>query len=344
MNASTSVALALPIVALLAPSVATGNPEFHPLGEPPTSGSPYSEAWAVSADGDVVVGEALNAPIRWTTCDARALPLPAGYPEGSALACNANGSVIYGFASTSGPTSRLWRGPSFEVEFVPVCRAMITAASDDGRVMAGNSSTCDFFVTQRDAFAITPTGFHWLTNTAASGAGPNYAFAVTPDGSAVLGTAWRSQAVVQAFRWTESGGIVWLPYPPGALSFANAQARAQSQDGTVIVGAAIGSHYIDVVPVLWSWPAGSASYLGDVYRGRANAVTADGRVIVGEADDRAFIWDPLNGLRPLQTVYAAIGVDFQGWTLTRATGISRDGTVIAGNGIDPDGNGRAWVI
>jgi hypothetical protein len=33
-----------------------------------------------------------------------------------------------------------------------------------------------------------------------------------------------------------------------------------------------------------------------------------------------------------------------GWSLTRARAISSDGRVIAGEGIDPDGAGRGWIV
>jgi len=42
--------------------------------------------------------------------------------------------------------------------------------------------------------------------------------------------------------------------------------------------------------------------------------------------------------------YAADGItNLTGWTLTDATGISADGTIIVGDGIDPQGNDEAWI-
>jgi hypothetical protein len=37
------------------------------------------------------------------------------------------------------------------------------------------------------------------------------------------------------------------------------------------------------------------------------------------------------------------GASLAGWRLTAATGISRDGRVIVGTGIDPNGSTQAWM-
>ncbi|MFO8012433.1 MAG: PEP-CTERM sorting domain-containing protein [Phycisphaerae bacterium] len=79
-------------------------------------------------------------------------------------------------------------------------------------------------------------------------------------------------------------------------------------------------------------------------------VTPDGRTIVGTVTwpgwhPEAFIWDPDHGLRTFQTVLEyQYGLDLSGWTLQRATGISGDGLVIVGSGINPDGNTEAWRV
>jgi hypothetical protein len=60
----------------------------------------------------------------------------------------------------------------------------------------------------------------------------------------------------------------------------------------------------------------------------------------------AFIWDQANGMRRLAAVLldkGATGLD--GWSLTYANGIAVTATgkiVIAGKGVDPDGNSQAW--
>src|SRR5262249_42234017 len=57
----------------------------------------------------------------------------------------------------------------------------------------------------------------------------------------------------------------------------------------------------------------------------------------------AFIWDSTNGMRKLRDVLISQGANLAGWTLTQATGISADGSIIVGTGINPAGNMEAWL-
>ncbi len=80
----------------------------------------------------------------------------------------------------------------------------------------------------------------------------------------------------------------------------------------------------------------------------ALATNHNGLVVVGRAGifptgTRAFIWDRTRGLRDLQNVLTELGVDTTGWVLRSATGISADGSVICGIGINPSGNTEGWV-
>lgn len=58
----------------------------------------------------------------------------------------------------------------------------------------------------------------------------------------------------------------------------------------------------------------------------------------------AFIWDAGNGMRKLDDVLVTdFGLDLTGWTLKAASGVSDDGLVVAGFGINPDGNTEAFI-
>ena len=57
----------------------------------------------------------------------------------------------------------------------------------------------------------------------------------------------------------------------------------------------------------------------------------------------AFIWDQANGMRELDEVLTALGLDLTDWTLAEARGISSDGLTIVGFGINPDGDTEAWM-
>jgi len=93
----------------------------------------------------------------------------------------------------------------------------------------------------------------------------------------------------------------------------------------------------------------SVQMLGEGGSSRALDVTADGETIVGVIDwgtgPTAFIWDPMNALRSLsQVLEYEQGLDLAGWTLQRATGISGDGMIIVGTGINPLGRTEAWRV
>jgi hypothetical protein len=54
--------------------------------------------------------------------------------------------------------------------------------------------------------------------------------------------------------------------------------------------------------------------------------------------------DSQNGIRDLNDLLTTeFGLDLAGWELTGATDISHDGKVIVGYGINPAGDGEAWV-
>ena len=53
--------------------------------------------------------------------------------------------------------------------------------------------------------------------------------------------------------------------------------------------------------------------------------------------------DPEQRTRREQSdILTASGVDLSGWELSDVNGISADGQIVAGNGINPDGNTEAW--
>jgi hypothetical protein len=49
-------------------------------------------------------------------------------------------------------------------------------------------------------------------------------------------------------------------------------------------------------------------------------------------------------MRSIQDILENNGVDMTDWTLTRASGVSADGTAIVGYGTNPDGNTEAWLV
>jgi uncharacterized membrane protein len=133
----------------------------------------------------------------------------------------------------------------------------------------------------------------------------------------------------------------------------DSDARAISADGSTVVGSAdklepavfgtstwaIRWTSLEGVVPLGSVPEGS-------YESEANSVSADGSTIVGVVHapaERAFIWDEVAGMRFLDVVLTDLGLDLTGWTLGEATGISNDGRVIVGEGLNPNGDIEGWI-
>src|SRR5262249_20302063 len=81
----------------------------------------------------------------------------------------------------------------------------------------------------------------------------------------------------------------------------------------------------------------------------ARGVNADGTVVVGTAIDasgqpQAFRWTRAARMQSVLTLLQAAGVvTMAGWRLGSANGVSADGTVIVGDGIDPLGQIQGWI-
>ncbi|MGE9269778.1 MAG: hypothetical protein ACQKBU_03160, partial [Verrucomicrobiales bacterium] len=150
----------------------------------------------------------------------------------------------------------------------------------------------------------------------------------------------------EPFRWSSSGGMVALESPES--SNLGAEANAISADGTVIVGA--GLNDLGAEGVVWT--EDGALGVGDLVGGelycRLSDVNADGTIAVGFGDtdegNVAAVWTPDLGLRNFEELADLARILPEGWRLTNATGISSDGDVIVGNGINPDGNPEGWRI
>src|SRR5205823_8017970 len=85
---------------------------------------------------------------------------------------------------------------------------------------------------------------------------------------------------------------------------------------------------------------------------RATATNKYGATIIGTSYqyepgpvvEHAFVWTADSGMRSLQDVLVAEGVNLDGWSLTRPVGVSDDGSVFTGNAINPQGETEAYVV
>lgn len=197
-------------------------------GRYPSGGS----AWAVSADGSVMVGTLFGdnwqmVGVIWT---GDAPPVPTGaLAEGGwsdPRAVSADGRVVVG-AAGSPDDARAFRwedGVMTDLGVLPGAPdSVANGVSADGSVVVGQSG---------DA------AFRWTAQGGMQDLGrlePGHeieALAVSADGSHVIGVSRSSQGNLPVL-WTEAGGLQILPRLMGSPS---AQALAISADGRVVAG------------------------------------------------------------------------------------------------------------
>ena len=163
---------------------------------------------------------------------------------------------------------------------------------------------------------------------------------VNADGTVVVG----GSSGQGAFRWV-NGTLSGLGFLPGG-NFS--EARGVNADGTVVVG--VGT--IGIVPQAFRWVNGTMTGLGFLPGGNfseARGVNADGTVVVGQARDasganQAFRWTAETRVQSVLTLLQAAKVVFMaGWQLRSANGVSADGMVITGEGVDPLGHPQGWI-
>ena len=158
----------------------------------------------------------------------------------------------------------------------------------------------------------------------------NYAkgYAVSGDGTTLVGTSVQNSGTAHAFKWTAAGGFVDL----GTLGGASA-AMAASADGGVVAGTSRLS-----AGGIWHafrWTAGGGIVdLGSLGTNQARnysvgtGASADGSVIVGgswtdTSIDRAFRWTAATGMVNLGTIGNT-------GDYSDALGVSADGNVVVG--------------
>jgi probable HAF family extracellular repeat protein len=164
---------------------------------------------------------------------------------------------------------------------------------------------------------------------------------MSADGSVVVGYG-ESALGEEAFRWTQSGGMVGLGDNSGS-SLYRSRGLGVSADGSTVVGFRNGNF---PEAFIWTQSAGMVG-LGELQSVPGGfsiswGVSGDGSVVVGSAGFTAFVWDAANGMRSLEQVLLDQGIDLTGWDLKAALAVSADGQTIVGRGIGPAGE-EAWI-
>ena len=371
---------ALTALALIAAPTTARAQSFQGLGFLP--GGTESYAFAVSADGSVVVGQSnatnslISDPFLWTQrggmVDLGVLPGAGSLQRGGAFAVSADGSVVVGQSnSNSVPSGEAFRWTQRG--------GMIGLGTLGGTPNGGTSSTSngvstDGSVVVGQSTYSTPFAFEAFSWTQASGmiglgflpgGAQSSANAVSADGSTVVGFSEATGFTGgEAFRWTQSGGMVglgFLPggtqgFPPGGIF---SRANAVSADGSVVVGRSTAPNIALGEAFRWTQSGGMVALgvlavttpgnlPGNTFS-TANAVSADGSIVVGSSSSlsqptgEAFRWSTTTGMQAIQGLLVASGVNMTGWTLASASGVSADGSVIVGNGQISSSQSEAWL-
>lgn len=265
-----------------------------------TPGSAGSFGAEISADGRVVVGQSGQFAFRWTAGGGIVSlgDLPGGANNSVAWNANGDGGIVVGGASqTSGFRGFRWTAPT-----------AMTALGD------------------------LPGGFDF-----------SVANSVSADGSVIVGSSTGSSGD-RAVRWLDSNAT---PESLGVLrpNHDFSEALDVNVDGQVIVG--VSGNGLENEAFRWT-PSNGFEGLGDLPGGLldsvAGGVSADGSVIIGTGNpgddlpDEPFYWTEADGLRRLWDVAIDAGIDMTAWqSLTIATDLSADGSVIVGSGVTTAG-------
>ncbi|MHC4396915.1 MAG: hypothetical protein ACYS1A_14810 [Planctomycetota bacterium] len=216
----------------------------------------------------------------------------------------------------------------------------VNGVSADGSIMVGYSVNGGLTHAIRWGNGI-PTDIGTLTGDAKD----TTATAVSDNGNYIVGQSLIPGGF-QAFRWQE-GNMLALGELEGRKFFSSA--RGISPYGTIVVGES--DSFFGREAFLWSEENGMIG-LGDLTGGDFYSIAYDasinGEHIVGfgttTSGIEAFLWTQETGMINLaDTLINDYGLDLTGWELKSAIGISNNGTVIAGSGINPNGQVEGWI-
>jgi len=344
-------------LALLLPRVSMAS-GFTPLGFFDGNAT-INHAYGVSPDGAIVLGDYkengsdYNA-FQWTETNGMVALEPAyseGYRYSKAYAASADGSRVVGqIRMFGGPTAFLWTQAAGMISLGDLrWGRYVSSANDisaDGTTLVGFGYSAE----GQEAFIWTEETLMVGLGDLDSGDFASSATAISADGSIIAGYGSSADGR-EAMIWTRETGMTGL----GDLSVSNYYSEASdiSADGSTVVG--YGTSADGREAFIWTQDTGMTGLgsLGD-QTSSASAVSGDGAVVVGNLSGGdwqigyeydAFLWTEDLGMVCLYDFLLELGVaGLEGWALEYATGISDDGLVIVGSGINPDGDDEAWVV
>jgi uncharacterized protein (TIGR02145 family) len=355
MNRTKVLHMIFIFLLFITPKYFSQNASFQGLGDLP-GGVFESSAQSVNADGSVVVGYSMSdssaQAFIWTESSGMVslgnLP-DSSFKQSWANNISANGKVIVGYGDPVGSGWDTYKGFIWTVEsgmremgsLNNSARSMAFNVSGDGSVVVGDGG---------------PEAFRWTQETGIEGLGVlpsktnSRAIDISKDGFVIIGQsyslpAWNDE---DGFIWTQSGGMKAMSSLTGGKY---CMLLAISHDGSVIAGTTRTSS-TNYPAFLWNESKGMVTigHLPGRNTTHPSDMTPYGKIIVGGSfsgptSGDAFIWDSTNGMRKLQTVLKTeYGLNLTGWTIQNASGITPDGNIIVGHGINPSGKQEAFRV
>ncbi len=332
--------VARPVVALLVLAAGAGAaPVIFSLGntlDPGNNPCGQGIPSAISGDGSAVCGVGGCAGFKWdTTLGMQNL----GGGAGDVYNLSANGSVVVGnYYYGSFRATRFLPGNTLhDLGTLPGDNtSSARAVSDNGQAVAGFS----YFNNGGTYHA-----FRWLQSTGqmqqllplADGTHAQ-GLCISGDGNVVFGVTVIAMTGQSApTRWATGFPAQAIPTLQNPTQMVP---NASNTTGSIVVGTA---SYTSQFDRAFRWtPGGGTEELAPPFFGLgalANDLTPDGLAIVGNVivgpnfyDTHAGVYTDTYGWTDLNDLLPAMGVNLNGWVLTRCAGISHDGTTLTGWG------------
>jgi len=286
----------------------------------------------------------------------------AGYSSMEALAMSRAGNVVVGQGFRDS-TYQAWRyvgnarsGTTTELgtlaPTIASAHSYARGVSDAGDRVVGHSrwqgNTRGFVWIEGATGGVEGNEQMYRLDGLVGGYGTNSAYGISGNGRYAVGWSDAAGTTQIATRWNltpiDSGGAATIENLGSLTGMTGISiAEAASHDGSVVVGS---SEIADNWSRAFRWREGATNGAADnpqmldlgTLGGRssyAEAVSADGRWVVGGAQDAAnrdlaFRWSEETGMESIEDWLGRQGVFTDGYTLVEAVGVSDDGTVVVG--------------
>jgi len=304
------------------------------------------EARGISGDGSLVVGfcqDSSYTSVAFSWTNGVMSPLEDGGGGGEAYGVSTNGSIVVGKA---GGYPAKWVNGTRQMHLTLAgtddddASGYIMDVSADGNRLAGYSTDpyhIYYWVYWGSAANALPTQFwHWAALQTFQ--------SMADDGDLLVGSTYENGLYRAAYFKISVGFTLWFQ---DVGSDRDHYAYAVSSNGSTVVGEShlMGDPTQEREAVVWR-NFMSPDLLG--VSGRADVVNANGTVIAGIGEfsgnsNAPYLWRD-GDVVALQSALTSVDADISGWTLTAIKGMSSDGSVLVGYGINPSGVVQAWRV